>query len=74
MSKHFNDIWCWDLGEGAPLKQEEEGKAILLVTTQNAREGLEEDRTVKEAPEKDALGESWSNHSTQFFLQLPRSS
>ena len=39
MSKHFNDIWCWDLGEGASLKQEEDGKAIWLATRQNAREG-----------------------------------
>jgi len=26
MSKHFNDIWCWDLGEGASLRQEEDKK------------------------------------------------
>lgn len=39
MSKHFNDIWCWDLGEGASLKQEEDEKAIRFATRQNSREG-----------------------------------
>lgn len=59
MSKHFNDIWCWDVGEGASLKREEDGEA----TQEPGETGgkvLEGNWMVKEAVEKDVLGESWS--------------
>lgn len=35
MSKHFNDIWCWDLGEGGSSAQAG-GRKLLLPTGQNA--------------------------------------
>lgn len=61
MSKHFNDIWCWNLGEGEREHHSDRRKKIE--SRQNARaEGniLEEDWSAKEAPEKDILTESWS--------------
>lgn len=69
-SEHFNDIWCWDGGGGSGGRETE--------TQHHPQPGrthgkvLEDNWVVKEAPEEDDLGASWSI-SVQFFSHLSHS-